>query len=161
MAVPDFRPPPPGETAGDAVSRKNAPERSRGTRRHTCALFSGLALLFFLFSVRFGTILTSFWSPWDLKNLAFSSRMSSNSSFSLFSPRTPPESTKIIEKGPPSTPKGITEEPRSAQKLPGRAPRASQNHPQSALRAPLGVQKVSWGGFGGLRASFWSPQGRF
>ena len=112
--------PPPGETARDAVSRKNVPERSRGTRRHTCALFSGLALLFFLFSVRFGTILTSFWSPWDLKNLAFSLRRSSNSSFSLFSLRKPPESTNIIKKGHPRSPKGITEEPRSAQKRPGR-----------------------------------------
>ena len=61
----------------------------------------------------------------------------------------------------PSTPKGIPEEPRSAQERPGRAPRASKNHPQSALRAPLGVQKVSWGGFGSLGASFWNPQGYF
>ena len=62
---------------------------------------------------------------------------------------------------PPTTPKGTPEEPRSAQERPGRAPRASQNHPWGALRGPLGVQKVSWDGFGSLGASFLSPQGSF
>ena len=61
----------------------------------------------------------------------------------------------------PSTPKGAPEQPRSAQERPRRAPRASQNHPQRALRVPLGIQKVSWAGFGNLGASFWSPQGQF
>ena len=61
----------------------------------------------------------------------------------------------------PSTPNGTPEEPRSAQESPRRAPRASRNHPQRALRVPLGVQKVSWSGFGSLGASFWSPQGQF
>ena len=67
-----------------------------------------------------------------------------------------PQRLKIT---PPGRPKGTPEEPRSAQESPRRAPRASRNHPQRALRVPLGVQKVSWGGFGSLRASFWSPQG--
>ena len=62
---------------------------------------------------------------------------------------------------PPGRPKGTPEEPRSAQESPRRAPRASRNHPQRALRVPLGVQKVSWAGFGSLGASFWSPQGEF
>ena len=68
---------------------------------------------------------------------------------------------KMLQMTPPSTPQGPPEEPRSAQERPRRAPRASQNHPQRALRVPLGVQKVSWGGFGSLGASFWSPQGQF
>ena len=66
---------------------------------------------------------------------------------------------KTVQITPPGRPKGPPEEPRSAQESPRRAPRASRNHPQRALRVPLGVQKVSWGGFGSLRASFWSPQG--
>ena len=61
----------------------------------------------------------------------------------------------------PRRPKGTPEEPRSAQESPRRAPRASRNHPQRALRVPLGVQKVSWGGFGSLGASFRSHQGQF
>ena len=68
---------------------------------------------------------------------------------------------KTVQITPPGRPKGPPEEPRSAQESPRRAPRASRNHPQRALRVPLGVQKVSWGGFGSLRASFWSPQGYF
>jgi len=59
----------------------------------------------------------------------------------------------------PSTPKGAPEQPRSAQERPGRASRACQNHTRRALRGPLGVQKVSWGGFGSLGVSFWSPLG--
>ena len=70
----------------------------------------------------------------------------------------PPKTLPISR---PNAPKGTPEEPRSAQERPRRAPRASQNHPQRALRVPLGVQKVSWGGFGSLGASFWSPQGQF
>ena len=62
---------------------------------------------------------------------------------------------------PPSTPQGPPEEPRSAQERPRRAPRASQNHPWGALRGPLGVQKVSWDGFGSLGPSFVDPQGLF
>ena len=46
-----------------------------------------------------------------------------------------------------------------AQERPRKVPRATQNLPQRALRGPLGVQKVSWGGFGSLGASFWSPEG--
>ena len=61
----------------------------------------------------------------------------------------------------PSTPNGTPEEPRSVQERPGRAPRDSKNHSLRALRAPLGVQKASWGGIGSLGASFWSPQGQF
>ena len=66
---------------------------------------------------------------------------------------------KTLQNTHPGPPKGIPEEPRSAQESPRRAPRASRKHPQRALRVPLGGQKVSWGGFGSLRASFWSPQG--
>ena len=73
----------------------------------------------------------------------------------------PQNHPKTLQISPPSLPKGTPEEPRSAQERPRRAPRASQNHPQRALRVPLGVQKVSWGGFGSLGASFWSPQGQF
>ena len=73
----------------------------------------------------------------------------------------PKNHPKTFQISPPSPPKGTLEEPRSAQERPRRAPRASQNHPQRALRVPLGVQKVSWGGFGSLGASFWSPQGQF
>ena len=60
----------------------------------------------------------------------------------------------------PSTPNGTPEEPRSAQERPGRVPRASKNHPPRALRGPLGIQKVSRGGFGSPGASFWSSQGQ-
>ena len=98
-------------------------------------------------------MLVSFRSPWDLKNIAFSLRRSSKSSFSLFSLRTPPwvsniNKNKIV---PPSTPKGTPEESRSAQERPGKAPRPSQNHPRSALRGPLGVQQfLGW---------CWGPRG--
>ena len=61
----------------------------------------------------------------------------------------------------PSTPNGTPEEPRSAQERPGRVPKASQNHPPRALWGPLGVQKASRGGFGSLRASFWTPKDQF
>ena len=64
-----------------------------------------------------------------------------------------------IPRSPPSHPKGTPEEPRSAQDRPRRGPRASHNHHRSALRGPLGVQKVSRGGFGSLGALFWSLQG--
>ena len=81
--------------------------------------------------------------------------------FALDAALGPKNHPKTLQISPPSPPKGTPEEPRSAQERPRRAPRASQNHPQRALRVPLGVQKVSWGGFGSLGASFWSPQGQF
>ena len=147
------------------MSRKNAPERSRGTRRHTCALFSGLALLFFLFSVRFGTILTSFWSPWDLKNLAFSLRGSSNSSFSLFSLRTLPGRMEIIEqmsklhtqapqKLSQSSPGALRSLPGEPQELPKTTPGALGGHPWASKGSPGVVLEASKPHFGALRASF-------
>ena len=81
--------------------------------------------------------------------------------FALDAALGPQNHPKTLQISPPSPPKGTPEEPRSAQERPRRAPRASQNHPQRALRVPLGVQKVSWAGFGSLGASFWSPQGQF
>ena len=120
------------------------------------------SLLFFLFSARFGTILASCCNPWDLKNTAFSLRdrqFKLVAIFALDAALGPKNHPKTLQISPPSPPKGTPEEPRSAQERPRRAPRASQNHPQRPLRVPLGVQKVSWGGFGSLGASFWSPRG--
>ena len=82
-------------------------------------------------------------------------------SFALDAALGPQNHPKTFQISPQSLPKDTPEEPRSAQERPRRAPRASRNHPQRALRVPLGVQKVSWGGFGSLGASFRSHQGQF
>ena len=128
-----------------------------------CSLFAS-SLLFFLFLARFGTILSSVWSSWDLKNIAFSLRGSSNSSLSLFSLSTSPGDKKV-------TPKRSKLPPQDLQKVLQRslgalrsATGASKNHTQSALRGHVGVQSVSWGGFGRLlglscQERSWAPLG--
>ena len=61
---------------GDPRNRRTSPQSApktlwRAILALLCSLFAS-SLLVFLLSGRFGTILASFWNPWDLKNIAFS-----------------------------------------------------------------------------------------
>ena len=161
MAPPDFRPPPRGRLRGTPCRARTLPSAPE-------ALVS-ILVRSSLGSLCSFALLGLFWHYFDLlleplgpqKPCIFIERVIKFKLFAIFSSQTawehenhPPK----LQIARPSTPKGIPEEPRSAQEHPGRAPRASQNHPWIAWRAPLSVQEVSWGGFGSLGASFWSPR---
>ena len=127
--------------------------------------FSALLCLLLCSSARFGTILASCWSPWDLKNIAFSLRGSSNSSFSLVSLRTQPWVTKFIPKGsklppqdaqkvPQRSPGALRRAPGEPQEPPETTPRELLGYPWASKRSPGVVLGASGPHFGAPRASF-------
>ena len=77
----------------------------------------------------FGVPGAPFWSPWDFKNIAFSWRGSSNSSFSLFSLGTSPGDKKII-------PKRLKLPPQDFQKIPQRSLATLRSGPGEPQEAP-------------------------
>ena len=87
-------------------------------------------LLLFSLLCSSGTILVSFWGPWDPRNIAFSLRGSSLSSISPFSRPVPPKPKKIIQKAPRETSK-------ASKNTPPRTPGA----PWSALEPSMETQK--------------------
>ena len=129
------------------------------------ALLLPSSLLFFLFPARFGTILASFWSPWDLNNIAFSLRGSANSSLSLFSLSTSPGDKKIInkrskkapqalQKVPQRSPGALRSVPGEPQEPPKTTPRELSGYPWASKRSPGVVLGASGLHFGAPRASF-------
>ena len=148
---------PAGRQPPPLGGRRLARERSRALLRHSSAyffLFSLRSLLFFLSSARFGTILTSFWSPWDLKNHAFSLRGSSNSSFSLFSLRTLPGRMEIIEKRSNLH----TQAPKKLSQTARERSGASRESPKSPPERPTGL--LGWV-FGALGPQVGAPRVSF
>ena len=108
-------------------------------------------------------MLVSCWSPWDLKNIAFSLRGSSNSSFSLFSPRRLLGNTKIIpqssklhaqapRKVSQRSPRALWSIPGEPQELPKITPGALGGHPRASKRSPGVVLEASGPHFGTPRA---------
>ena len=129
-----------------------------------CPLFAS-SLRLFLLSGRFGTILASCWNPWDLKNIAFSLRRSSHSSFSLVSLRTQPWVTKFIPKGsklppqdaqkvPQRSPRALRRAPGESQEPPETTPRELLGYPWASKRSPGVVLGASGPHFGAPRAGF-------
>ena len=100
-------------------------------------------------------MLGSFWSAWRLENLAFSLRVSSKSSLSLFSPRTLPGTTKIIQKTQTYTPKHPKRYPRGAQERSG----ASRESPKSSPKPPPERSEGILGRPKGFLGWFWEPWG--
>ena len=147
------------------MSPQSAPKTlSRGRFALLCSLLPS-SLLFFLFSARFGTILASFWSPWDLNNIAFSLRGSSNSSFSLVSPSASPGDKKItpkrsklppqdVQKVPQRSPGALRSAPGEPQEPPKTTPRELSGYPWASKRSPGVVLGASGPHFGAPRASF-------
>ena len=147
------------------MSPQSAPKTiSRALLAPLCPLFAS-SLRLFLLSGRFGTILASFGSPWDLENLAFSLRRSSNSSFFLFSPRTLSGSTQIIQtrfKLHTPAPKKISQRspgalgsvPGEPQELPKTTPGALGGHPWASKKSPGVVLGASGPHFGAPRVGF-------
>ena len=129
-----------------------------------CSLLSS-SMLFFLFSARFATILASFWSPWDLKNIAFFiervSKFKLVAIFALDAALGPQNHPKTLQISVPSPPKGTPEEPRSAQERPRRdpkppktTPRELSGYPWASKNSPGVVLGASGPHFGAPRASF-------
>ena len=113
----------------------------------------------------FGVPGAPFWSPWDFKNIAFSWRGSSNSSFSLFSLGTSPGDKKIIpkrlklppqdfQKIPQRSPAALRRAPAEPQEPPETTPRELSGYPWASKKSPGVVLGTSGPHFRAPRASF-------
>ena len=153
--------PPPEELEIEGNRPQAGLEGSQGT---LCSLFAS-SLLFFVPLASFGTILVLFWHPWDLKNIAFSLRGSSNSSFSLFSWWKPPWDTKLTSKSskcsaqapqmvPQRSPGALKSVPGEFQKPPKTTPREHFGDPWASKNPQGVVLGVSGPHFGPPRVSF-------
>ena len=99
--------------------------------------FSLLSSLFLVL----GSIWTSCWRPWDLKNLAISLRGSSKSRFSPLSLRTPLWTKKTSQNVSPGTPRAPQNAPQSDQGAPKRVSGTSWKRPKGSSMRPEALRK--------------------